>query len=253
MALLRRIQPKLPARAAIFSLAMLMLSQACASFPQECRSSAWGMALGTVALGAVVGSVVGTGVGISNTSLPDPATDLYTDYESFNRPFRRGFGAGAAVGIVASPLGAMLGRNRCIGGRQAFEDLPMPLPATSRKQVIEQHFGGRELDPVEGVWLESTNAYEIAIVKNDSELYRDYTYLGIVVGTNKPTWKVGEVKALIRKTSSKANLVGMYYTGGKEEVGAEFLLVNEVELHIAIGMDRDKQPFVFYRVFPDLD
>ena len=69
----------------------------------------------------------------------------------------------------------------------------------SKEQIINEFFDNKELDLIEGIWLWDNNLYEVAIVKNDFEIFPNYEYLGILTDTRNEKWSIGEVKFALKK------------------------------------------------------
>ncbi len=57
-----------------------------------------------------------------------------------------------------------------------------PFGKLTREELIQKFFTNRELDSIEGVWNDASTNWDIAIVKNTSNFYSDYDYIGIVFG-----------------------------------------------------------------------
>lgn len=96
--------------------------------------------------------------------------------------------------------------------------LPQPLGEVTQEQIINQYFKDKRLGFPEGIWITTDNKYEIAIVKNTSDYEREYDYIGVITNTSDNKWAQGEIKLLLKKTSSEKLYSGKYYileTSGK--------------------------------------
>lgn len=111
---------------------------------------------------------------------------------------------------------------------------PKPLGQLTRNEIIEKYLSSQNLDIIEGIWIDDTNTYEIAIVKNLSKLFQEYDYLGIIIASRYQQWTKGEVKFLLKKTASKYVYACTYYTSEKKETGTTFILTNDnlIESHL---------------------
>ena len=102
--------------------------------------------------------------------------------------------------------------------------------------AIEKYLKGRDLDPIEGAWIEDRYAHEIIIVENTFGIAPSYDYLGIVT---KPylKWTPGEVKLLIRKTASASRFTGIALINNKSAENVTFTLE---------GPDRFRTDYIKY-------
>src|SRR2546422_388134 len=82
-------------------------------------------------------------------------------------------------------------------------DINIPLGELSvqvrdRADAIQKYLSGRELAPIEGVWLWEDNQYEAVIIRNTLGVAPEYEYVGIITDTKKYAWKRGDVKLLLK-------------------------------------------------------
>ncbi|MFC1526537.1 S1C family serine protease [Candidatus Latescibacterota bacterium] len=109
--------------------------------------------------------------------------------------------------------------------------LPRPAGEIGKADAIETYLEGRELDPVEGVWVWGNNNYELLITSNDFGLRQDYDYLGIVLNTRNHNWRPGELKLLLKKTAVGWYMVDLYLAN-KEMVTTRASVTHEGVLKI---------------------
>src|SRR6185369_12507060 len=69
--------------------------------------------------------------------------------------------------------------NRVVGGpgfgAASLYEKPSPaIGIKNRSDVINKYFAQRELSPIEGVWVWDNNQYEVAIIRNTTEHYKEY-------------------------------------------------------------------------------
>jgi S1-C subfamily serine protease len=107
-------------------------------------------------------------------------------------------------------------------GFSRTKTLEKPLGDITKDQVIDRCFKGKVLDPVEGIWLEDDNVYEIAIVKNTYGICPGYDYVGIITDTTTSEYKKGELKTALKKLSSDSVLTGIWYLRDKSQGGTTF-------------------------------
>lgn len=147
-----------------------------------------------------------------------------------------------------------------------LQPLPKPLGELSKETVISQYFKDKTVDLVEGIWITTDNKYEFAIVKNTSAMYRDYDYIGIVTSTTEKNWEQGEIKVLLKKTSSSQLYTGSYYildrVGGfwgiisqKKDYGTTFSQrsKNLIECYLPVGAYGLPVKNTFIRTYPAYD
>lgn len=143
------------------------------------------------------------------------------------------------------------------------QPLPKPLGELTKEDVISQYFKDKTVDLVEGIWITTDNKYEFAIVKNTSAMFHEYDYIGIVTSTTQKEWERGEVKVMLKRTSSGQLYTGNYYllerTGGfwgsssqKKEYGTTFSLQskNLIECYLPIGAYGLPVKNTFIRTYP---
>jgi len=66
-----------------------------------------------------------------------------------------------------------------------------PIPGFTRAVAIERYFKDRVLGPIEGIWLESNGAFEIAIAPNDTGWRQDWPFAGFVINASDSAWRRG--------------------------------------------------------------
>lgn len=122
------------------------------------------------------------------------------------------------VWLILLALVAVTALSGCGGGSSASvasnTDVVAP-PGPSKEEIIQQHLEGRELDPIEGVWLWDTGEYEAAVFKGTDSRFPGYEYVGVVTTTTMPNWGIGEVKVALKKTASENHYAVAYYLGNK--------------------------------------
>jgi len=75
------------------------------------------------------------------------------------------------------------------------------------------------------VW--DNNRYEVAIIRNNTEHYKEYDYLGVLTETRVDTWTRGQIKLLLKETAAPQAYSGVYLNGDHNELGTLFLLSSQ--------------------------
>ena len=145
--------------------------------------------------------------------------------------------------------------NRVFGGPGFGAPLSKPSPAIGikdRSDAITKYLSGKELMSIEGVWVWDDNSYEAAIIRNTTEYYKEYDYLGVVTDARNRNWARGEIKLLLKETASPQAYSGVYLGGEDNELGTMFLLSSQnlIEFSIPIGPYGSPQRIRLVRNFP---
>ncbi|THJ25443.1 MAG: trypsin-like peptidase domain-containing protein [Nitrospira sp. CG24E] len=119
--------------------------------------------------------------------------------------------------------------NRVIGGpgfgeARLYEKPSSAIEIKDRSDVINRYLARKELAPIEGVWVMDSNHYEVAIIRNNTEIYKEYDYVGVVTDTRVDSWARGQIKMLLKETASPHAYSGAYFDAGHNELGTMFLL-----------------------------
>ena len=119
--------------------------------------------------------------------------------------------------------------NRLIGGpgfgEATLYEKPSPaIGVKDRSDVISKYLANKELAPIEGVWIWDNNHYEVAIIRNNTEHYKEYDYVGVVTDTRVDAWARGQIKMLLKETASPHAYSGAYFDAGHNELGTMFFL-----------------------------
>lgn len=147
--------------------------------------------------------------------------------------------------------------NRVIGGSgfgnaDAYNYTSAFIKIKDRSEAIRTYLSEKELTPIQGAWVQGNNAYEVAIIRNTSEYYKEYDYLGVVLDTRETNWSRGQIKLLLKETASSQVYSGIYLGVAHEELGTMFLLSsrNIVEFSAPIGPFGNSQRITLVRTFP---
>jgi hypothetical protein len=66
------------------------------------------------------------------------------------------------------------------GNARLYEKPRPALGIKSRSDAISSYLSHQDLAPIEGVWVWDNNRYEVAIIRNNTEHYKEYDYLGVL-------------------------------------------------------------------------
>lgn len=142
---------------------------------------------------------------------------------------------------------------------------PQPFGEMSKDKVIEQYFKDKNIDAIEGIWITTDNQYEFAIIKNTTDTFQEYDYLGIITNTTEKSWDKGEVKLFLKKTALTQTYAGNYRLleksgklwGGssKKEYGTTFALKskNLIDCYLPTGLYGLPVKTTFIRIYPNAD
>jgi S1-C subfamily serine protease len=141
------------------------------------------------------------------------------------------------------------------GLRSPGPEVISPQPELSREQAIEKYLKGRDLSPLEGVWVMKDNAYEVLITKNNLGIDLNFDYLGIITfaDRNHSNWKQGEIKILLNETATNTIYTGFYYLGNKRRIGSTFIVkhnFNLIELSLPTGRYGRSQEVLLIKSYP---
>ncbi len=126
-----------------------------------------------------------------------------------------------------------------------------PLGKLDRDQFIHEHFAGRALDPVEGVWLTGDLKGEIAIVKHQPSGYPEYEYAGVVVATTSRSYKLGDLKLLLRTMADPRMHRGLWFPERGAPQETVFGLTDEDTIRYGANFDPETtEPEVLLRTYP---
>jgi Trypsin-like peptidase domain len=93
-----------------------------------------------------------------------------------------------------------------------------------RSDVISKYLAHKELAPIEGVWVWENNNYEVAIIRNTTEFYKEYEYVGVVTDSRVVPRARGQIQLLLRETASPHAYSGLFLEGELDAYGTVFFL-----------------------------
>ena len=138
------------------------------------------------------------------------------------------------------------------GSNQQQEEKPA-IPVKDRTETVLKYLAGRDLDPIEGVWIWSNASYEVAIVRNTMDVSSGYDYVAIVTDTKNEDWRVGDLKFLLKETAFPSVFSSLYYLDDRSEYGTPLSLTgpNLIEMNVPSEAESEKQEkLMLIRTYP---
>ena len=118
------------------------------------------------------------------------------------------------VTLMVSVLGASVANNN---GTKKVKPIDNEVIEFNLSQ-FNKYLNDGNAREVEGIYSDTANRYQIAIVKNNE---REHDYIGIVISSDNPYWKTGEIKFNFIK-DGEHKLKGYYYNSKGDYVPVEF-------------------------------
>lgn len=135
---------------------------------------------------------------------------------------------------------------------ELLKTLPKPIGSVSKTEIINNYLNKNTFDPVEGIWSWDSNDYEVAIIKNTTNTYSQYDYIGIITESRRDGWQLGEIKLLLKKTVSDYVYSVIYYMRDKSETGTTITMPNEnmIEMYLPTGLYGSKEKTILVKSYP---
>lgn len=125
-----------------------------------------------------------------------------------------------------------------------------------RSEAITQFLSKKPLAPIEGIWIWGDSSHEVAIIRNTTELYKEFDYLGVITDTRDREYSRGEIRMLLKETASSQAYSGFYIAGvninNRKEFGTMFILSSPNLLGFQVSRGPYQPPFnaMLVRNFP---
>lgn len=86
------------------------------------------------------------------------------------------------------------------------------VPEMTKDDIVNKYLKDRSLEAVEGIWSFTINGYygEVAIIRNPSDIYSEWNYVGVIVNGKQSFGKIGEAKIVLNKTAVPGIYSGAY-------------------------------------------
>jgi serine protease Do len=105
---------------------------------------------------------------------------------------------------------------------------------------------------IEGIWSDTENQYLLALTQDTEHKYGDF--VGVLLSSNNPIWKKGEIKMEVRNTSVDTVYIGNYYISNKTKQGATITIEESSIMKINTrAPDGKPQTVVMVKIFPKVD
>ena len=121
---------------------------------------------------------------------------------------------------------------------------PRPTVSITEAEVLARPLG----DQVEGIWTDREDLYRLAIVASPERTGADY--VAVVLRSNTPLWKTGEIKAELTRTKSPAVFACTYYMLNKQPLATTFKLQGDGILRASISTPAGESEVSLRRVWP---
>lgn len=96
----------------------------------------------------------------------------------------------------------------------------------TEESAIALYLTGRELAPVEGIWGWADGSYQVVITRNNTGIRDEYKYVGILIKSQMPGWRPGQIKILLNETDFQKVFTGIYFGSDQIENKTTFVLTN---------------------------
>ena len=114
--------------------------------------------------------------------------------------------------------------------REVFWALDTSDLRISEGEFVAKYLGNNELTGLEGMWVWEDRSFELIFVKDESDRIKRFDYVGLVLATDRPGWRMGEIKMLIKKTAKNGTYSAVFVTGKKEKFNTMVVIQDEREI-----------------------
>jgi S1-C subfamily serine protease len=101
--------------------------------------------------------------------------------------------------------------------REVFWSLDPNDILLSETEFLAKYLESNELTGLEGTWVWDDRAFEIVIVKDESGRIKRFDYIGLILSSTLPDWKMGEIKLLLKQTATDGAYSAVVVTGKKDK------------------------------------
>lgn len=91
---------------------------------------------------------------------------------------------------------------------------PKELEGITKDGAIAKFFTGRELDPIEGIWVTDDGNYTIAITRNKFDEFTQFQYVGVLISDTRGHWQPGSIKIAMNGSSAGRVFMGIWRGSG---------------------------------------
>ena len=100
----------------------------------------------------------------------------------------------------------------------------------SEGEFVAKYLGNNELTGLEGMWVWEDRSFELIVIKDESDRIKRFDYIGLVLATNRPGWRMGEIKMLIKETAKNGTYSAVFITAQKEKFNTMVVIRDEREI-----------------------
>ncbi|MDH4228960.1 MAG: hypothetical protein OEW11_04325 [Nitrospirota bacterium] len=109
--------------------------------------------------------------------------------------------AARTIGALAL-LAAMMCAGCALSGHNTVEPGAARVVVADRQDAVAHFLSGRELQPLEGVWVWWDDSFEVAIIPNRTGTFPEHEFVAVVTASQVSGWqRPGRVQMFIRATA----------------------------------------------------
>jgi S1-C subfamily serine protease len=80
------------------------------------------------------------------------------------------------------------------------------------------------------MWVWEDRSFELIVIKDESDRIKRFDYVGLVLATNQPGWRMSEIKMLIQETAKNGSYSAVFITGKKEKFNTMVVIQDKREI-----------------------
>ena len=140
--------------------------------------------------------------------------------------------------------------------------LKRAVPEKTKEAIVKKYLEGRNLNIIEGLWTWNVNGtnFEVAIINNITEIFKEFEYVGIVTQSDNPS-HIGELKMAVKSSNAKGIYPGTYViqlanTWGQQlNFATNYVLANDnlLETTLPLGYYGGQVKLMFIRTYPNMN
>ncbi len=111
----------------------------------------------------------------------------------------------------------------------------------SEGEFIAKYLGNNELTGLEGMWVWDDRSFELVIIKDESDGIKRFDYVGLVLTSTIPGWRMGEVKIWIKQTATEGTYAAVIITSEKEPFNTILEIEGESVILAMLPSELDNQ------------
>ena len=108
--------------------------------------------------------------------------------------------------------------------RETFRSLDAEDILLSEAELVAKYLANNELTGMEGVWVWDDRSFEIVVIKDESDRIKRFDYIGLILSSTLPSWKLGEIKLLLKQTATEEAYSAVVVTSEKKNYNTTVLV-----------------------------